>query len=265
MQTYPLPTFVIKKHGDTEYGIIEWGRARNSLFERYYEAVQINEVYTSIYELEQILEDDPYFLDAYNAIGWMEMDMLNYGLALDQFETARKKAQKFVPKNFQGLIEWGFSENRPFLRTLQGLGIGLLNIHQYKKAVKIFEQMLSYNPDDNQGIRMAAIHAYMALGNFNAILNLCARFPDDIMADVLYGKVYAYFRLDRLSEARKALEQAVQQSPNIAKEITKKSHKTVRVGMPFAYGSEEEAFDFWNRVGIFWTDPKLISFVKEAL
>ncbi|NOZ61288.1 MAG: hypothetical protein GXO74_06370 [Calditrichaeota bacterium] len=50
---------------------------------------------------------------------------------------------------------------------------------------------------------MSAIHSYMALRKFTEILNICEKFPDDALPDILYGKVYAYFRPDRLAKGKK--------------------------------------------------------------
>ena len=90
-------------------------------------------------------------------------------------------------------------------------------------------------------------------------------FPDDILPDTLYGAVFAHFRLDNLDKATTALEHAIGYSPNIAKELIKKNHKKIDPDRSITVGGEDEALDYWERIGLFWTDPKLIKFVENGL
>src|SRR5699024_280417 len=47
----------------------------------------------------------------------------------------------------------GFTENRPYLRAMHQMAITHLTGNNPEKAIQLLEQILAYNPDDNQGIR----------------------------------------------------------------------------------------------------------------
>jgi len=56
-------------------------------------------------------------------------------------------------KDFTGLLPWGYTDNRPFLRCLQGYGLCLWRFGRLRDAEKVFTRMLWLNPTDNQGAR----------------------------------------------------------------------------------------------------------------
>lgn len=253
-------------HSDLE-GKFEWGRNRFTLFERFYDADEIIDQEIAESELKMIIREDPEFIDAYNSLGWLEIDSFNYGLALIYFKKAFKIGNSLIPKTFNGKIIWGIIDNRPFLRAIQGLGLSFLFINESKKALKYFEKNLKYNPNDNQGIRALAIHCYIALGDYNNILKICRSFPDDLMPDTMYGKVFALFYSEKINEAEKALQKALHYFPLAAKELISKKHNPVFGNIPgtLTVGGQDEAYDYWKRVGRFWTNPKLKEFLKIGL
>lgn len=53
-----------------------------------------------------------------------------------------------------GVLLWGRIHNRPFLRALKGQGLCLWRLGRQFEARRIFERILSLNPNDNQGVRM---------------------------------------------------------------------------------------------------------------
>ena len=55
--------------------------------------------------------------------------------------------------DFNGVLKWGFLENRPYLRCLHGYGLCHWRLGNVTEARAIFERMLWLNPTDNQGAR----------------------------------------------------------------------------------------------------------------
>jgi hypothetical protein len=51
------------------------------------------------------------------------------------------------------VLRWGFVDNRPFLRCMQGYGLCLWRLGRWEEASRVFGRMLWMNPSDNQGIR----------------------------------------------------------------------------------------------------------------
>jgi tetratricopeptide (TPR) repeat protein len=50
-------------------------------------------------------------------------------------------------------VDWGFVENRPYLRGLANLALVLVEQKKWAEALTIHKQMLKLNPNDNQGVR----------------------------------------------------------------------------------------------------------------
>lgn len=63
-------------------------------------------------------------------------------------------ARSSVPVGFDGLIVWGRIYNRPFLRCLHGYGLCLWRLSRALEASRVFQRILSMNPNDlHQGVR----------------------------------------------------------------------------------------------------------------
>lgn len=248
-------------------GEFVWGSGRNHIFEMFYNTSKHTNPGLFLEELDQIIELDPQFIDAHNGFAFWEFENKNYGNAKGFFEQALKIGNNVIPKNFSGQILWGVIDNRPFLRAMHGIGLCHLFTANFEKALRIFNKILGYNPDDNQGIRALAIECNFALGRFNGILGICMQYADDGMPDVLYGKVFAYYRLKQIEKAREALKVAARYSPLVGQELLKKRHKSPINSDPgyITSGGTDEAYDYWERLGRYWTDPDLIAFLKTEI
>ncbi|MCK5519574.1 MAG: tetratricopeptide repeat protein, partial [Candidatus Marinimicrobia bacterium] len=257
--------FKVYEGNEKKDGEFIWGASRNKIFDQYYDALKTYDTDWILAEMEDIIYDDPEFIDAFNKIASIEIEMKNYGIALAYYETAYDIAKEVIPKNFNGLIPWGIIENRPYLRTLHGLGICYLLTNKLSKASRIFNKILKYNPLDNQGVRALAIESYMAQGKFKNILKICSMFNDDAMVDNIYGAVYANYYLGKRKKAEELLEIAVKYSPNVAKELLKTKHTEILNDNPgyLTMGGEDEAYDYWLRTGPYWTNPELLAFLKS--
>ncbi|MCB0747464.1 MAG: hypothetical protein KDC52_06670 [Ignavibacteriae bacterium] len=254
------------KHSQND-GVFDWGTNRSELFERFYNTDEILDYEVAESEFIMIIREDKEFIDAYNSLAWLQMEEYNYGSAQSYFSEAYEIGNSLIPKEFRGKIEWGHIDNRPFLRSIHGLGLSFLLVGEFQQAQKFFEQNLEYNPNDNQGIRSLLIQSYIACGEFKKILNVCHLFPDDILADTLYGKVLALFSLNKIEEAQITLEKAFKYSPLIAKELISKKHKPVLNNQPgiITVGGQDEAYEYWKRMGQYWTNPNIIEFLKNGI
>lgn len=259
--------FIVREFDDEIIGEFVWGPGRNHLFEEFYDADELSNPESAKRALNNIIKQDPQFIDAYNSLGWWEIEFANYANAKELFDKAFKIGIDVIPKNFSGQIVWGIIDNRPFLRAMNGLGLCYLFTNDFDKALQVFSKMLEYNPNDNQGVRALAIHCNIALGRFDAILDICRKYPEDILPDTLYGEILAYYKLNKVEKAKEALKKAVERSPLVAKELVKKRHKKIESDFPgtVTLGGADEAYDYWERLGQFWTDPDLIDFVKTEL
>jgi len=51
------------------------------------------------------------------------------------------------------VLVWGLVYNRPFLRCLHGYALCLWRSGKFTEAERVFQRILSLNPNDNQGVR----------------------------------------------------------------------------------------------------------------
>ena len=57
-------------------------------------------------------------------------------------------------KDFNGVLDWGLLDNRPFLRCMHGYGLCLWRLKRWAEAEQVFERLLWLNPADIQGNRL---------------------------------------------------------------------------------------------------------------
>jgi len=91
-------------------------------------------------------------LDAHAGLGNIEFDR-SPGHALLHYEVGVRIGELSLPPDFDGLLVWGRLYNRAFLRCLHGQGLSLWRLGDFAGAERTFERILSFNPDDNQGVR----------------------------------------------------------------------------------------------------------------
>jgi hypothetical protein len=91
-------------------------------------------------------------LDAHAGLGNLEFDR-SPKRAMVHYEIGVQIAELSLPAGFDGVLAWGQLYNRPFLRCLHGVGLCLWRLGRFAEAERVFERMLSLNPNDNQGVR----------------------------------------------------------------------------------------------------------------
>ena len=252
-------------------GSFIWGNERDGLFDRFYDAEEaLDQGFEKRgkSELKRIIEEDPEFIDAYNSLGFLEIRRRQYDKAVKLLKQAYEVGKKLIPESFTGRIIWGVLDNRPFLRAMHGLGVCYLETGEVRKAKDIFSTMLHYNPNDNQGIRALAIQCNLALDLYSDVLSICAGYPDDTMADTLYGRILAFYRIGKMQEAQKSFEEAITYLPLVAKELIKKQHTPVYSNMPgtITHSGADEAYEYWQRVGKYWSKAEdTLDFIKNGL
>jgi len=73
--------------------------------------------------------------------------------AMVHYEIGIRIGELSLPAGFDGLLLWGQIYNRPFLRCLHGFGLCFWRLGKLAEAQRVFERVLSLNPNDNQGAR----------------------------------------------------------------------------------------------------------------
>jgi tetratricopeptide (TPR) repeat protein len=73
--------------------------------------------------------------------------------AIRHYEIGLRVGEQALGSNFDGLLPWGYINNRPFLRCLHGFGLCLWRLGRFEEAGRVFERMLWLNPADDLGVR----------------------------------------------------------------------------------------------------------------
>jgi len=98
------------------------------------------------------LKLEPQHADAHNHLGIVSLEARKLKAAEEHFRAAIDGGQRHLERD--GVeVHWSFIENRPYLRGLANLGLVLVEQKNWAEALAIHKQMLTLNPDDNQGVR----------------------------------------------------------------------------------------------------------------
>jgi len=102
--------------------------------------------------LMEMLGIDLRCIDAHVHLGNLEFER-SPERAMVHYEIGIKIGELSLPPGFDGLLIWGRIYNRPFLRSLYNYGLCLWRLGKPAEARRVFERILSLNPNDNQGAR----------------------------------------------------------------------------------------------------------------
>ena len=102
--------------------------------------------------LMQLLDTDLRCLDAHAHLGNLMFDV-GANDAIRHYEIGMRIGELSLGAGFDGVLPWGWIDNRPFLRCMHGYGLCLWRLGRTSEAAAVFERMLWLNPSDNQGER----------------------------------------------------------------------------------------------------------------
>jgi hypothetical protein len=91
-------------------------------------------------------------LDAHAHLGNLAFEH-DAARAIRHYEAGVRIGELSLASDFDGLLPWGFIDNRPFLRCLHGFGLCCWRLGRFDEAERVFVRMLWLNPADNQGVR----------------------------------------------------------------------------------------------------------------
>ncbi len=229
----------------------------------------------NFYEAETIfravLAEMPDHLDAIHHLAIVLSERGLCAEARNLWEQTSRIGHKAFPQDFQlgrDRLEWGWLENRPFLRCLHGLALVKYDNGEIGEALKLFQELLSLNPNDNQGVRALAVQALFELGRPKDVLEVTEQYNDDVMPEILYGRVLALFKLGRRQEAIAALFKAIEYSPLVAEELLKIKHQLPKTAMPdvVTSGGADEAYYYWEHCGQFWEeDTEALALLRKTV
>ncbi|WP_323601348.1 tetratricopeptide repeat protein [Pseudomonas putida] len=124
--------------------------------------------------LVQLLRLEPDFIDAHAHLSFVYLQNNNPQKALRAALAGLKIGNRLIPEGFSGTIIWASSDNRPYLRALQGAILAYVNLRRHKDAVTLIDKLLTFNPNDNQGIRLLLGSELLRIGETERAANVFA-------------------------------------------------------------------------------------------
>jgi tetratricopeptide (TPR) repeat protein len=216
-----------------------------------------------------LIDEYPEHMDAYHHSALTLEKMGKSKEAFQTWKLAVDTALKFFPAHFsmeRDRLEWGHVRNRPFLRLYHSYGLQLLKSGQTEDALEVFENILTLNPKDNQGVRGLGLECHFELKEPEGVLSVCRQYKGDGLPDLVYGRPLALFQLRRLKEASRALNLAIKRWPLVATELLKTRHRKPK-GTNERYvslGGADQAYWYWQRQGKHWAEtPGAIEFLRQ--
>lgn len=220
-------------------------------------------------ELETLLAKHPDDIDVRHHIALLLQLVGKDDEALSHWTTAVGQGMSALPPTFYfGLdrLEWGWLQNRPFLRACHGLASALLAERVLGEAVTLLANTLDLNPNDNQGVRMMLVSCCFDLRRPGDVLRVCERYPGD-GPDLQFGKALALFQLGRHEEAEEAYREGAQFWPRVHEELLKTRHTRPKSSLPgfITAGGADEAFAWWEEYSAHWKSTKgALAMAKRA-
>ncbi len=263
---------LIEKVGENEWVFLESKKVVEVALHELAEAEDLMEAgkpSQALKVLQRIAENVPDCIEVYNDLYVCRCMLGKEELAFEHIQRDMASICARLPAELFGknqALRWGFLENRPFMRLYHNLGLEFLGADQMKEAKTIFENLVGWNPHDNQGVRENLIDCYLALSDFKRIVSLAKRYPEDMTAPgITYALPLALFRLGKIEEAKEALKVAVKCLPNIGKELIKQKHtkSQERDDGYVRIGGEDQAYFYWEEYGHVWKDPEYLPLLQE--
>lgn len=220
-------------------------------------------------ELYRMIKLMPELFDAVNDLTHVYGKKHELGLAKTLYEQTISKARAYIPDTFTAGKDraiWAYMANRPFLRMLAGYAMLIEEYEGVMKAIPLYEEILSFNPNDNQGIRAILATAYLKTNQPEKVIELASHYSDDITPDLTMGELLAYLKLGENENAKTFLQHIKECQSHVIKELLKESHpKPVNIIEDrVRVGGEDEAYYYWQSQGNLWqTTNGALVFLKE--
>lgn len=213
--------------------------------------------------LKALAEEQPDYLDAHAHLGYALLELGKCKAALEACETGVSIARALVSEKYDGLIEWGWLENRPFLRMIHASVLALLAARKRPQAIERMECLLKWNPEDNQGLRFILGPELLREGKIRSArssLEKCAvEYPP-----ARYELGLLHFREKEFALAAHSFRLGFLENGYIAEVLTgTPSPLPLAIWHSSNFAEPDMARDYVNRQGDLWKKtPAAIAFLR---
>ncbi|WP_440897017.1 SEC-C metal-binding domain-containing protein [Amphibacillus sp. Q70] len=148
---------------------------------------------------------------------------------------------------------WLMTETRPYMRAKAELAFYHAHYGDKTIAITEFNDLLSLNPNDNQGIRYPLLTLYIEEEDYLEAENLIVRYADDKSASFLFNQALIYYFKDGLTaKTKNQLKKADQQNPYVKNYLTGKTAMPKRLPDHIGFGDQAEAVMYTQENSQLW-------------
>ena len=158
---------------------------------------------------------------------------------------------------------WGITETRSYMRCLDALAHENYLAGNFSKAIVIWEDMLSLNPNDNQGVRYSLLPALLAQKDIRNYRRYRKQFEEDT-AMMYFNDALASF-IENSGERHFHIEVAMANNPYAAPLLlAEKAPEPSSLPGSYALNSPEEAMIYVHETWSLWHSiPGAIEWLKQ--
>lgn len=257
----------LEEVGENEW-IFDWPKSSYRATDLFFEALDYadnGELTKAKKMIKKAIELYPQHIDAIHHLSIMSDKRNSKKLN----EEAVNIGLSIFPKEFndKSKLEWGWTENRPFLRAYHNKGLIALDEGKTDEAIKLFNHILVWNPNDNQGIRNLLADIYVKNSMWDEMVDLSDKYPEDCDPSMNFGLAIAHYKKDNKEKATEELKKANNRFPlcgAILLEDNPKQPKSEMHGC-ITYGGSDQAYEFWKEQGSAWRDSEVRNWLKSVI
>jgi tetratricopeptide (TPR) repeat protein len=218
-----------------------------------------------------MLKQIPEFFYAVNVLVQWHAEKQEYDVVQHLYEHAITKAHTHIQQTEfvrpHDRIRWTYEGNRDFLDMLYDYA-GFIEASGYlNEAIGFYEEILAFNPGDEQGVRGLLATAYLKAKMPEYVISLTAYFQRDMLPEMVMGALLAFIQQRDIAIAKQMITEVKVKQRNVVKELLKSTHippLTLPPRENVTPGSEEEAYHFWLIQGSLWEQtPGALDFLRQ--
>ncbi|MDO3387276.1 SEC-C metal-binding domain-containing protein [Gilvimarinus sp. SDUM040013] len=181
------------------------------------------------------------------------------------------RAQELIYANIDSIqpgqtLPWGIHENRPLLSLMYKLMESYRDINALPQACAMGEQLLAFNPDDNQAVRWDLSTLYLQTEQPEKTLALANDFAEDVACPLVLNRILALYTLGRLPEAETALQKARKRHDKALIMLSKNSVKQPEMSsFGITLGGDDEAWLYREATRPQWKNAGAFAWLKKQL
>lgn len=218
--------------------------------------------------VKEALKYNPDNVRALNYLGEQEKNVTK---AIEIFKNAMEKGARQLGESFFAENKghfWGMHETRPYMTAKFNYANRLSATGKANESIKEYNEILSLNPNDNQGVRYILAGDLLYHKKYKAFLDLYKKF-DEASASWLFNySLYLFATEGPSAKANKALNEANKQNTHIIPYMIRQKIIKAEPDGYYSPGDEREAAMYLMDNFKTWIECKgtldwLVSFIRK--